>query len=641
MGEQNVEQTADEQTRRAFMKALLDEVRALEDMLDAGMIESGIRRIGAEQEMFLVDRASRPAMTAMQVLETIEDPRFTHELGLFNLEANLSPLELGGDCLRQLEREADEVLAIAREHAARAADSRVALVGILPTLTREHLTLDSIVPTARYFALNEALLRLRGSKFQFTIKGIDQLNVTHDNLMLEACNTSFQVHFQVGAEEFAHLYNIAQAVTGPLLASCVNSPVLLGKRLWHETRIAVFEHSIDARSEAHAARGHKPRVHFGDHWIEESVIEIFKEDIARFRVILTTAFEDDPIGMVARGEVPRLKALCLHNGTVYRWNRACYGISDNGKPHLRIENRVIPSGPTVLDEVANAAFFFGMMSQLSHNLDDIRDHLSFSDAKSNFLAAAREGLRAQQVWFGGRQVTAQELIIDELLPLARDGLNEAGIDERDIDRYLGVIRARVENRRTGARWLLESLENMRGEGTEHERLRAVTSSMIEQSESGQPVADWELAGFCNKQDWRDSYRTVGQFMATDLFTVRPDDIVDFAASLMEWRYVRHVPVEDDSGQLLGLISHRQLLRLIARGNRNDGIITVRDIMRPDPVTVGPETTTVEAIRLMREHRLSCLPVVEDGKLLGLVTEYDLVVVAGRLLESYLAEDPIG
>jgi CBS domain-containing protein len=644
MGEQNVEQTSDEASRRAFMKALLDEVRALEDMLANGMFESGIRRIGAEQEMFLVDSANRPALTAMQILDEISDGRFTHELGLFNLEANLSPLELGGDCLRQLEKEAEEVLSIAREQAAQA-DSRIALVGILPTLTREHLSLESMVPTARYFALNEALLRLRGSNFRFSIKGIDQLSINHDNLMLESCNTSFQVHFQVGPEEFAHLYNIAQAVTGPLLASCVNSPILLGKRLWHETRIAVFEHSIDARSEAHEARGHKPRVHFGDHWIDESVIEIFKEDIARFRVILTTEFEEDPIAMVDRGEIPELRALCLHNGTVYRWNRACYGISSTGKPHLRIENRVIPSGPTVLDEVANAAFFFGMMSQLAKSVDDIRQHLAFSDVKSNFLAAAREGLRAQQVWFDQRQVTAQELILDELLPLAREGLKAADIDEADIDRYLGVIQDRVEKRRTGARWQLESLENMKREmgtsGNEHERLRALVAAMVDNSRSGRPVSEWELADFCRQQDWRDSYRTVGQFMATDLFTVRPDDIVDFAASLMEWRYVRHVPVEDDSGQLLGLISHRSLLRLIARGLREDHSVTVRDIMRPDPMTVTPETTTVEAIRLMRDNRLSCLPVIDDaGKLVGLVTEYDLVVVASRLLESYLDEDQL-
>jgi CBS domain-containing protein len=637
MGEQNVQQTTDENTRRAFMKALLDEVRALEDMHAAGMFESGIRRIGAEQEMFLVDRGARPAMTAMQILDRMDDPRFTHELGLFNLEANLSPLELGGDCLRRLETETLEVCRIAREKAAEVG-SRIALVGILPTLTRDHLSLESMVPTARYFALNEALLRLRGSNFQINIKGIDQLSFNHDNLMLEACNTSFQIHFQVGADEFAHLYNIAQAVTGPLLAACVNSPILLGKRLWHESRIAVFEHSIDARSEAHAARGHQPRVHFGDHWIDESVIEIFKEDIARFRVILTTEFEDDPIGMVARGEVPRLNALRLHNGTVYRWNRACYGISDNGKPHLRIENRVIPSGPTVLDEVANAAFFFGMMSKLSRSVDDIRQHMKFADAKANFMAAAREGLRAQQIWFDERQMTAQELLLEILLPLAREGLEEARIDSEDIERYLGTVRRRVEKRVTGARWQLESLERMRDSGSPHECMRALTSSMIEQQEGELPVADWKLAEFCPTQDWRDSYRTVGQFMATDLFTVRPDDIVDFAASLMEWRYVRHVPVEDDSGQLLGLISHRQLLRLVARGSRAEQTMMVRDIMRPDPLSVSPETTTVEAIRLMREKRLSCLPVVKDGKLVGLVTEYDLIVVAGRLLETYLAEE---
>jgi len=638
MGEQNVQQNSDDATRRAFMKALLNEVRALEMMLERGMFEHDIRRIGAEQEMFLVDQAYRPALKAVQILDGLDDPRFTHELGLYNLEANLSPLTLGGACLRQLEEEADEVAAIAREHAGKVG-ADIALVGILPTLTREHIGLDAMVPKARYFALNEALRRLRGADFSFAIKGIDQLNLQHDNLMLEACNTSFQVHFQVGAEEFASLYNVAQVVTGPLLAACVNSPILLGKRLWHETRIAVFENSIDARSEALAARGLQPRVHFGDHWINESVIEIFKEDIARFRVILTTEVEDHPMEMVKRGESPRLNALRLHNGTVYRWNRACYGISDNGKPHLRIENRVIPSGPTIRDEIANAAFFFGMMSRLSHHLHDVRDHFAFSDIKSNFLSAAREGLRAQQIWFDQRQMPAQELIVKELLPLAEQGLAEAGIDRDDIERYLGVIERRVTTRRTGARWQLDSLADMGNQGSLHERLRALVKSMVDQQREGRPVAEWQLADLCTTQDWRESYRTVGQFMATDLFTVRPDDIIDFAASLMEWRYIRHVPVEDDSGHLLGLVSHRQLLRLIARGlDRDDQSVTVRDIMRPDPLSIGPETTTVEAIRLMRENRLSCLPVVENGKLVGLVTEYDLIVVASRLLESVLGDE---
>ena len=639
MGEQNVEPNTDVEQRRAFMKALLNEVRAMENMLSKGMFESDIRRIGAEQEMFLTDRAYRPALTALEILDKIEDERFTHELGLFNMEANLSPLEYGGDCLRKLEAETNEVMTIARSHAESAASSKIALVGILPTLQREHMSLDSIVPKARYYALNDALKHLRGSDFKISIKGIDQLDIQLDNLMLEACNTSFQVHFQVGAEEFAPLYNIAQAITGPLMAACVNSPILLGKRLWHESRIAVFEKSIDARSEAHAARGHKPRVHFGDHWIEDSVIEIFKEDIARFRVILTTEFEDDPIGMVERGDVPKLNALRLHNGTVYRWNRACYGISDTGKPHLRIENRVIPSGPTVIDEIANAAFFFGMMSKLSTEPFDIRDRMSFADAKSNFISAARDGLRAQQMWFDERQMPAQELILDILLPLARKGLQQSNIDQDDIDRYLGVIQKRVERRRTGARWQLESLENMKGQGTQHELLRELTSSMVEQQQTGKCIADWELAEFSGSQDWRESYRTVGQFMVTDLFTVRPDDIVDFAASLMEWRYVRHVPVEDDSGRLLGVVSHRQLLRLVARGlDKGAEPVMVRDIMRPDPISVHADTSTVDAIRLMRANRLSCLPVTENEKLVGLVTEYDLIVVASKLLEEVLDDE---
>jgi len=254
------------------------------------------------------------------------------------------------------------------------------------------------------------------------------------------------------------------------------------------------------------------------------------------------------------------------------------------------------------------------------------------------MSAARDGLRAQQVWFDERQMPAQQLILEELLPLADEGLREAGIDSDDIERYLGVIERRVGSRQTGARWQLRSLENMGERGSMHERLRALTAGMVRLQQTDATVADWELADFGTDQDWRESYRTVGQFMATDLFTVRPDDIVDFAASLMEWRYVRHVPVEDDSGRLLGLVSHRQLLRLVARGDdkrENGDPVMVRDIMRPDPMTISPETTTVEAIRLMRENRLSCLPVVENGKLVGLVTEYDLIVVASRLLESVL------
>ncbi len=636
MGEQNIAEHADEATRQAFMKSLLDEVRALEAMLDKGMVESGVSRIGAEQEMFLIDRAHKPALSVLGVLEELDDARFTHELGLFNIEANLAVQEFHSDCLSRMESEAQEVYAKARK-AAQACDSEIALVGILPTLTKKNLGLDSMVPTPRYHALNKAIMALRGDDLQFTINGIDQLVVNHDNLMLEACNTSFQVHFQVSPDDFAKLYNIAQTVTGPLLAAAVNSPILLGKRLWHETRISVFEYSVDARSSTHQTRGLKPRVHFGDRWVDESVTEIFKEDIARFRVILTAETENDPLAMVARGIAPKLTALCLHNGTVYRWNRACYGVH-NGVGHLRIENRVIPSGPTILDEIANMAFFVGMMAGMSDRIDDVRELIPFDDIKANFMAAARDGIRAQMNWFGDTHMPAQELILEHLLPLAEQGLQNHGLDQADIDRYLGVLRERVSTRRTGSRWALESLNNMRGRGTEDQRLRSLVSSMVEQQSSGRPISEWRLADFCEQQDWRDSYLKVSQFMATDLFTVRPDDIVDFAATLMDWRHVRHVPVEGDDGELVGLVSHRALLRLVATGRvGGEHKVTVDEIMKRNPVTVNSDTTTVEAIRLMREAQVACLPVVDEGKLVGLITEHDLIVVSSHLLERYLDE----
>lgn len=637
MGEQNIEEFADDASRQAFMKSLLEEVRALDAMLDKGMVESGVSRIGAEQEMFLVNSAHKPALTALDVIDELGDERFTHELGLFNIEANLSVQELKGGCLSRMEAEAQEVYTKARV-AAHQHDSEIALVGILPTLTKKNLGLDSMVPTPRYHALNKAVMALRGDDLQFTINGIDQLTVQHDNLMLEACNTSFQVHFQVSPQDFAKLYNIAQTVTGPLLAAAVNSPILLGKRLWHETRISVFEYSVDARSATHQTRGLKPRVHFGDHWVNDCVTEIFKEDIARFRVILTTDTEDDPLAMVAQGIAPKLKALCLHNGTVYRWNRACYGVHE-GIPHLRIENRVIPAGPTVIDEIANTAFFVGMMAGMSDKIDDVRELISFEDVKANFMAAARDGIRAQMNWFGDTHMPARELILEHLLPLAEHGLKKYKVNQKDIDLYLGVMRDRVTTRRTGSRWALESLNNMRGRGTEDQRLRCLVDSMVKQQSIGRPISEWVLADFCEKQSWRESYLKVSQFMATDLFTVRPDDIVDFAATLMDWRHVRHVPVEGDNGELVGLVSHRALLRLVATGRvGGEHKVTVKEIMTREPLTVNSDTTTVEAIRLMREAQVACLPVVDNGKLMGLVTEHDLIVVSSYLLERYLDDE---
>ncbi|MAW73065.1 MAG: hypothetical protein CME11_02275, partial [Gemmatimonadetes bacterium] len=446
---------------RAFSKALLKDLQALEKMLENGLIESGVRRFGCEQEMFLVNRAWRPAPVAMEVLERLDGEAFTTELARFNLEMNVEPMILGGACLSTLQESIEELLDMARG-AASEEGADVVLAGILPTLGKSDLTLDNISPMPRYYALNESLTRMRGRAYRLQIQGRDELQIEHDSVMLEACNCSCQVHLQVDSTEFAPMYNAAQAMTGPVLAAAVNSPVLFGKRLWAETRIALFRQSIDTRSTSVHLREFSTRVRFGDRWVKESVAELFQEDIAQFRVLLAQETVEDPFEQLAAGDIPRLQALQLHNGTVYRWNRPCYGISE-GKPHLRIECRVLPSGPTVLDEVANAAFWIGLVLGAKYEYGDITERLSFDDAKYNFLTASRQGLDAGFRWVDGQSVTAPELILETLLPLARAGL-EAYVDRSEIDKYLGVIHDRVQSRGTGSDWMMRSLSEMEDRG---------------------------------------------------------------------------------------------------------------------------------------------------------------------------------
>jgi CBS domain-containing protein len=638
MGEHDVSTDLDEGRLRAFMKAVLADIHALGVMLERGLIESDVRRIGAEQEMFFVDAAGRPAKSAIEVMKRLDHPSFTHELALFNLEANLSPQVFGGSCLREMEAELQRLVAMARD-AARAEECDIVLTGILPTLEQADLGLSSMTPNPRYLELNRSMSRARNGQFHFRIKGVDDLDTTHDNVMLESCNTSFQVHFQVAPDEFAKLYNLAQAISGPVLAVAANSPILLGRRLWHETRCALFQQSVDGRSEAHKARGLRPRVSFGSDWVKESVLEIFKEDVARFRVLIASELDEDPMAVIERGEVPSLKALRVHNSTVYRWNRACYGISD-GEPHLRIENRILPAGPTILDEMGNAAFFFGLMSGLANEYDDISEVMSFAQAKENFLAAARIGLKASFTWVDGEEIPASALVLDRLLPAARKGLLDTGHDQADIDRYLGVVESRVQKNRTGAQWALDSLAGMEGRGNRDQRMRAITLASVENQKRSVPVHEWRLASLDEKSDWRSSYMKVGQFMTTDLFTVHPEDLVDLAASLMDWRHIRHVPVEDDDGRLLGLVSHRTLLRLVGQGvAAAPGVsIAVKDIMREDPVFVSPDTPTLRAIEVMRENRVACLPIVDKDRLVGIITERDLITVASVLFERHLREN---
>ncbi|UCF68360.1 MAG: CBS domain-containing protein [Acidobacteriota bacterium] len=638
MGEHEIRGQLSGEQHRAFMRCLLRDLRALEYMIGHGMIESGVRRIGAEQEMFLVDRSWRPAPTALEVLGLVDDPHFTTELARFNLEVNLDPLTFGGDCLSRMERQLQDLLERAQE-AASAFGTQIMLAGILPTLRKSDLGLENMTPMPRYFSLNRAMSSMRGGAYEFHIRGVDELLVKHDSVLVEACNASFQVHFQVGAEEFARLYNIAQLVAAPVLAISTNSPLLFGKRLWRETRIALFQQAVDTRSTHHHLRERSPRVSFGRKWIDESVIELFKEDIARFRVLISTQELDNPLKKLEQGEVPELKALRLHNGTVYRWNRACYGVS-NGKPHLRIENRVMPSGPSIVDEIANAAVWYGLIAAFTNMDLDPRQEMEFAEAVENFHAAARLGLSAEFHWRDGETYPARDLTLRELLPMARQGLADGHIAAEDIDRYLGIVEERVRSRNTGSRWILSSLAGMKEKGTTGERLNAITAATLSRQATDDPVHRWEPARLAEAGGWKHNYLKVEQFMTTDLFTVHDDEPIDLVANLMEWEHIRHVPVEDHQNRLVGLVSYRALLRLLARGHEFEDkrTIPVAEVMRKELITISPETTSLEAMELMEKHQIGCVPVVKDERLVGIVTERDFMDIAGELLEEKLKED---
>lgn len=635
MGVQDVDITQGGQQHRATIQHVLNDFRALELMLEKGMFETGVRRIGAEQELALVDDAYCPAPVGPETLIELNDPMATTEIGRYNIELNLSPMELAGSVLGDVYREIDEMMARVKLAAAKS-NAKPILIGMLPTLLQEHLSLDYITPRPRYFALNEQITKARDGRFDIRIKGIDELKFTHDNVMVEALNTSFQLHYQVSPDEFALCYNCAQLITAPTLAAAANSAVLFGKRLWHETRIAIFEQAIDTSgAEIPSQRDVLKRVRFGDRWIESSVLELYKEDITRFRAMFGPEKEEDSIAMVERGEIPKLYGLGTHNSTMYRWNRPCYGIT-NAKPHLRIENRVLPAGPSVVDEIANAALWFGLMIQIPKVYPDLSERMPFEHARANFVASARYGLNFKMHWLDDSTISVRDLLLEELIPLARAGLKSCNVDQDDIEKYMDIIEARVASGKNGARWMLDSVAKIHDFGTRAERLSSLTAATIARQESDTPVHEWDLADLAEGGNWKRHYERVGQYMKTDLFTVQADELIDLAASIMDWEKVRHIPVEDDKHNLVGLLSYRAILRMVSDPKmRAKGSVAVADIMECNPITATPETPTLDAIEMMRSQGASCLPVISEGKLVGIVTEHDYMRIAGQLLEDQL------
>jgi CBS domain-containing protein len=624
-------QALENKSGSTFIQHLLYDIKALGIMLEQGMVETGVCRFGAEQEVCFIDSSYRPAPLIMEFLEKINDEHYTSELAKFNMEINLDPAELEGKCFTNMEDElllrinkAEEIIADKK--------NKIVLVGILPTIKQADLTIENMTPVARYKTLDDALKKLRGESFEFRITGIDEMIARTDSVMFESSNMSFQIHLQVDPGKFAPMYNWAQAISAPLIASATNSPMLLGKRLWWETRIALFQQSIDIRQTDSSLRDRLPRVSFGHEWVRDSVMEIFRDDIARHSVLIKSETEENSLEVLAKGEIPKLMALRTHNGSIYRWNRACYGIFD-GKPHIRIENRVLPSGPSVVDETANSAFWLGMMCGIPeyyHNLSDLMD---FDDAKDNFIRAARQGLGAQFKWVNNNVITAKSLILDELLPIARNGLEKLKIDEKDIFKYLGIIEERVMTGKTGSQWISDSFTQLKKESTKEEAIIALTAGIYNRQKENVPVHKWKPADI-DEAGWVNRFRTVDSIMSMDLITVSEDNPIELVVNIMDWRKIRHVPVENKDGEFVGIMTAGILMHYFASSKIDPKSDTpIGDIMQKDVYSVPPESFTEDVLRHMRKNKLSCTAVVKNNKIVGLITEHDFLKITRRLFKE--------
>ncbi len=636
MGEQKVTLLSDQQDMNHFVKMLLDDVEAMDYMLSNNWFESDITRIGAEQEMVLIDKSTyKPASIAVQALEAMKHLEWVEsELAKFNLEINLEPRVFTGSALADMEEEIRTKLGTIAGYLDEM-DSSILLTGILPTLRKYDMELHNLTPKKRYKALMDAISEQNKGRFhELRLLGIDELILKHNTPFMEACNTSFQVHLQIAPEEFVQMYNIAQCITAPILAIAANSPIAFGRRLWHETRIAMFQQSLDTRSSTEHMREHSARVSFGNDWIYDSILDIYKEDIARFRPIISGDQEEDSLAAISNGKVPKLRALQVHNSTIYRWNRPCYGISPNGKPHLRIENRVLSSGPSVVDEMANAALWLGAMKGYQQRNFDVREKVSFSDIKDNFAKAARYGIDTNFSWFNDQKINAVDLINSEIVEVAREGLQGMNMDSADIDKYLSVIQNRAEEHMTGARWMLRTFTHLIEKIPRDEAITTLTSEILENQSQSKPVHTWQIPDESHLISYKPSALRVDEFMMTDLFTVHADDLIDLVGEMMTWKRLRYVAVENSDGELMGLVTERTLLKnlLKLRKNRSSEPVTAKEIMITEVHTVDPEASILEALRLFKGHGVRCLPVVRNKQLIGMITEQNFLEISSRLIE---------
>ena len=441
-------------------------------MLRECRFEASQSQVGVEIELNLVDEQGAPSMRNAEVLDAIADPAWATEVGQFNLEINVPPRRLEGDAVADLEQEIRSSLNTA-DAKARGVGSRLLMVGILPSLQKKDVHEGTLSAPARYRVLNEQIFAARGENMRIAIDGAEQLLTHADSITPEAACTSVQLHVQVSPDAFASYWNAAQAIAGVQVALAANSLFLFGRQLWHETRITLFEQATDTRSDELKQQGVRPRVWFGERWIT-SVFDLFEENMRYFPALLPICDDEDPLAALDRGACPQLAEMSLHNGTIYRWNRPVYA-AVGGKPHLRVENRVLPAGPSVADVVANAAFYYGLVRGLAEAQRPVWTQMSFATAAENLHEAARNGMDARLYWPGLGEPPVAELVLRRLLPLAREGLARWGVNPADGDRLLGIIEQRCLTGRTGATWQIETTAALTERGADrYEALRHMT-----------------------------------------------------------------------------------------------------------------------------------------------------------------------
>ena len=454
-----------------FSQKLKQETQCLSELFKKNEFASQQYVGGFEIEVCLISSSGALVPANHSFLKNLNHPLVVHELAAFNIELNSDPVRLNGNALSKMQNQLQDTWKQCRTVADDMA-IRLMMIGILPNILDKHLTLNNMSKLNRYKALNNQIIKMRdGKPLQLNIAGKDSIQTLHENVMLESACTSLQLHLQTPLEKATQTYNASIILSAPMVAATANSPYFFGRDLWDETRIPLFEQAVETGTQDYR------RVTFGSGYINESLFECYEENLKHYPVIMPFTKSDKD---------NQLNCLRFHNGTIWRWNRPLIGFNQEGKPHLRIEHRVIPSGPSIIDTIANAAFFYGLAHSLANNIENYIQELSFTEAKENFYRCAKEGLSANIIWPDKGLISVKSLLSEELIPEARKGLCNLNIEQDEIDLYLSVIEGRLETEQNGTNWQRKWVEK---NGFDMNRL---TRRYLDNQDSGEPVYKWKV-----------------------------------------------------------------------------------------------------------------------------------------------------